>query len=352
MLSGVRVLDLTDHRGRLAGAILAALGAEVVLVEPPGGAPGRRRPPLAAGVSLDWWAYNRGKHSVICRSEAELAALLAEADVVLESPDPGERVLNGAALDREALAAAHPALVHVTITAFGSSGPKARWPASDLTVAAAGCQLALTGDADRPPVRTSVAQGFLHAGAEAACGALLALTERRRSGRGQHVDVSAQQAFMQAAIPGVYFAPNDNAPLGRISGGIAYGPYHLQFVYPAADGHVSITLLFGATIGRFTTRLMDWVEEEGLLPDELRGVDWLEFAAALAADPVAAGRLEAAKAAVAALTAGRTKAELFAEARRRELLLAPVATPAELFDSEQLAARGFWDEVEDPTLGR
>src|SRR4051812_18526674 len=119
MLAAYRVLDLTDHRGQVAGFILAALGAEVVAVEPPGGNPGRSR-----GNGLEWWAYNRGKASVVCETHDELLELVRGADVVLES---------GAGLDRAELAAANPALVHVTITAFGSGGPKAGWAASDLT---------------------------------------------------------------------------------------------------------------------------------------------------------------------------------------------------------------------------
>src|SRR6185436_12760265 len=112
--------------------------------------------------------------------------------------------------DRAAVGAANPGLVHVSVTAFGTDGPKAGWAASDLTVLAAGCAQALNGDSDRAPVRTAVPQAWLHAGAEAAVGALLGLTERQASGRGQHVDVSAQQAVMQAGIPGVLLTPNDN----------------------------------------------------------------------------------------------------------------------------------------------
>ena len=139
---------------------------------------------------------------------------------------------------------------------------------------AAGCAQALNGDDDRAPVRTAVPQAWLHAGAEAAVGALLALTERQRSGRGQHVDVSAQQAVMQAGIPGVLLAPNDNPEAQRTSGGILAGPVHLQFVYPARDGYVSITLLFGTMIGPFSRRLMEWVHEEGHCSAEMLAWDW------------------------------------------------------------------------------
>ncbi|MDH4144675.1 MAG: CoA transferase [Acidimicrobiia bacterium] len=342
MLSPYRILDLSDHRGHFAGFLLAALGADVVDVEPGDGSAARRRPPLAAatGTSLEWWGFHRGRSRIALD---ELDAHLAGADALIES--------GAVPIDLAALRAAHPHLVTASVSAFGSTGPKASWPASDLTIAAAACSMALTGDADRPPVRTTAPQAWLHAAGDAAVGVLVALEERRRSGLGQHVDISAQVSQMQAAIPGGLFAPNDNPPLGRLAGGIAYGPFNLQFVYPAADGYVSITLLFGETIGPFTARLMAWVHEEGHCDTALRDIDWPGFGTALFTDPDAPARLEAAKAALAALTVGRTKAELFAEAQRRRLLLAPVSTPAELVASEQLSARDWWERVDDPELG-
>ena len=93
MLSPYRVVDATDHRGQLAGMVLAGLGAEVVLVEPPGGLPGR-----TAGDGLTWWAYNRGKHSVVCASDDDVLELVRTADVLLD---------NGQ-FDRDVVAAAQP----------------------------------------------------------------------------------------------------------------------------------------------------------------------------------------------------------------------------------------------------
>src|SRR4051812_46052695 len=95
MLGSYRVLDLTDDRGQLASFILATIGAEVILVEPPGGSAARRRGPFARGEAppehpLTFWAWNRGKRSVVLAltppaGTAELARLAAAADVVFES---------------------------------------------------------------------------------------------------------------------------------------------------------------------------------------------------------------------------------------------------------------------------
>ncbi len=337
MYDDVRVLDCSDHRGHFAGYLLAGLGAEVIDIDAAQLSAARTRPPRAAQseLSLEWWAYHRGRRRI---GLEELARFAASADVVIES--------GAVPVDLAALRAANPRLITVSITAFGATGPKATWPATDLTIAAAACTMAITGDEDRAPVRCSAPQAWLHAAGDAAGGVVMALEQRRRSGRGQHVEVSAQVALMQAAIPAALLVPNGNAAVGRIAGGIAQGPFRLQFVYPALDGHVSITVLFGSTIGRYTARLVEWLYEEGLVDAELRHLDWIEFGNALFVDPAAPARLEAVKVALVALTSGRTKAALFAEAQRRELLLAPVVTPAELLASEQLRARGYWETVE------
>ena len=162
MLSPYRVLDLTDHRGQLGGHILAMLGAEVILVEPPGGSPARQVGPFAGeepGLerSLQFWAHNRGKRSVVIdidtpEGREQLLELVAGADVLIENEPPGAMAARG--LDHAALAAVNEALVHVSITAFGSDGPKAGWAESDLIVAAASGHMALTGDPDLAPLRT------------------------------------------------------------------------------------------------------------------------------------------------------------------------------------------------------
>jgi crotonobetainyl-CoA:carnitine CoA-transferase CaiB-like acyl-CoA transferase len=188
MLSPYRVLDLSDHRGIFCSFLLAELGADVVCVEPPGGSAARSQGPFAGDVrgpecSLFWWAYARNKRSVVLDSESPgerdaLLRLIESADVLVESRTPGEMERLG--LGFEDLALLNPALVYVSVTPFGQTGPKADWAASDLTVFAASGALWLMGDEDRPPVRTSVPQSFLHAGAEAAAATLGSGSTRRR----------------------------------------------------------------------------------------------------------------------------------------------------------------------------
>ena len=127
---------------------------------------------------------------------------------------------------------------------------------------AAGGLLLLSGDDDRAPVRLPVPQAYLHAAAEAAVAALIAHHERQRSGRGQHVDVSAQQAIALATQSYLLSSAVGFPDAHRISGGVRLGPLSVRFVFPARDGHVSITFLFGPSVEPFRRRFMHYVHEK------------------------------------------------------------------------------------------
>jgi crotonobetainyl-CoA:carnitine CoA-transferase CaiB-like acyl-CoA transferase len=354
MPNPTRVVDLSDERGIFCGFVLAELGADVVSVEPPGGSRSRLQGPFAGGApgterSLFWWAYARGRRSVVLDPESEadrdaLLRLVDAADVLVESRTPGEMERLG--LCYEALARRNPGLVYVSLTPFGQSGPKARWAASDLTVFAASGALWLMGDADRAPVRISAPQAFLHAGAEAAAAALVALHERRRSGRGQHVDVSAQQAVTLATQSDIVSAALHSA--GAARGGAKIGELTLRFAYPARDGHVSITHLFGNAFGPPSARLMDVVCEDGFCDEALRDKDWPAIASLVAkgAEPVATH--DRAKEAIAAWTASKTKAELLEIAMKRRLLVAPAWTLRDVASNDQLESRRYFEPLERP----
>lgn len=360
MLSPYRILDLTNERGLLCGQILGDLGADVVQFEPPGGSPARRLGPFVDDVphpdrSLHWWAHCRNKRGVtldLDRVEGRelLHRLVATADFLIESETPGVQAARG--LDYAALAAVNPKLVYVSITPFGQDGPKARWADSDLVLMAAAGPLASMGDADRAPLRLSVPQAYAHASAEAAGAALVAHHERARSGRGQHVDVSAQQAIALATQSNLLNAAVGFPPASRTSGGARLGPLSVRFVFPARDGHVSITFLFGSSVGPFTRRLMTWAHDEGFCDAATRDKDWINFIERIFTGDETFAELERAKEVVASLTRTKTKAELLAAALERDLLIAPVATTREVVESRQLAARSYWQDVSHPELGR
>jgi crotonobetainyl-CoA:carnitine CoA-transferase CaiB-like acyl-CoA transferase len=330
MLQPYRALDVSGRDGWLAGFLLAQLGMEVFLVEPPGGHP------------RDEWfaAYNRGKRSLVADGPHDLAALAADVDVV---------IAQGSAADVafvEDLRAANPALVALTLTPFGRTGPKSDWLATDLTLMAASGQMAVTGDPDRPPVRTALPQAWMHACCEGVVGVLVALAERASSGLGQVVDCSVQASVLGASLPSTLNPPAGLPTPRRSGGGVFLGTLQVRWVYPASDGHVVVSLLFGPMGGPFTRRLIEWMHEEGRCRDDTLKRDYVEFAIKIQQGEYTLGDFDEIMDEIAAFTATKTKVELAAAASERGLLIVPVANLDDVLASPQLAARGYWEEVD------
>ena len=359
MLSNFRVLDLSDHRGQLAGQMLADLGAEVILVEPPGGSRSRTVGPFVDGYegdpeqSLWFWSYNRGKRSVVLDLDDQadrdrLIDLVRSADLLIESDAPG--TMAARSLGPDDLAEVNPALVYTSISPFGQDGPKAQWAATDLTVVAAGVQMSMMGDDDRAPLRIPLDQSFLHASAEAAAASLIALRERRRSGLGQHVDVSAQQCILQATQSYVLSHLVGAPETTRMSGGVKAGPFNVRLRSQAADGYVSNTILFGEAVGPFSRRLFEWIYAEGEC--ELADVEfeWIDFVDAVTSGRVPPTEYDRVQDVAEAFTAKRTKADLLAEALERRLLLVPVNSVIDVVNTEHFEVREFWRTIEMPTV--
>lgn len=358
MLSNLRVLELSDNEALLAGQMLADLGADVTVVEPPGGAGLRQRGFYFKGEagterSLAWWAYNRNKRGMTLDLESnegrdEFCRLASSADVVLESFAPGHLESIGCGYER--LSAANPGLVLVSITPFGQSGPKAAWAATDLTALAASTVLLMNGDDDRPPVAVAVPQAYLHAASEAAVGALIALESRRHDGLGQHVDVSAQAAAMMATQATVLASPWGDRPTKRMAGGVNFGGIPVRFVNPAKDGFVSVTFLFGSAAGPFSRRLMEVMFEEGIVDAATRDKDWINYTGLILTGQEPVSELLRCMDAISVFTQRHTRGELLQMAMDRGLLIVPVNTVEDLARSPQLAARQFWRELEHDAL--
>ena len=353
MLSPYRVIDLCDDQGLLCGQILADLGADVIQVEPPGGSPARRHGPWLRGErhiekSLFWWAYARGKRSVVLDPESEsdrdtLLRLAAGADFFLESERPGRLAALGLGYDD--LAALNPALVYVSITPFGQEGPKAQWVGTDLTLAAAGGTLYLGGEQDMPPVRVSVPQSHAHAAADAAVGALIAHEERKRSGRGQHVDVSTQQSITLGTMFRALDAPLESASAQRVSGGVQVGRAFMRSRFALKDGWVVLGPAFLPSTGHFMVRLLERVAAEGHCDRSLVDEEWGSFGMRMLAGELPPDAYEPVERALTSFFATRTTAALMQEAVDHRLLVAPILGIDTIVDSEQLASRDFLTEV-------
>jgi crotonobetainyl-CoA:carnitine CoA-transferase CaiB-like acyl-CoA transferase len=385
-LAHVRVVDLTDLRGAFAGRMLADLGADVIKVEPPGGDPGRLRPPFAGGVShpghsLPFVFRNLGKRGAVIdlRDVAgwrRFLGLCGGADVLIEnlaSDDELASRLTTEVRDR------HPHLVHATIADFGRSGPRARWRLEPLPAFAASGALWASGFRDRAPCWLPGYQAHDCAAIVAVVGVLAALLDRARNGMGQTVEVSVQEAALAALDPWgialadyarVYPALPSSYPRD------ADGP---ALVLPTADGYVRVLVVtprqwrallalllgrevpahvdaparhvFGRGTWGFLGAGLDALAERGL-----RGAS--AVVSALARLPVGHQVLPAFHVALAAVRflagealASRSRADVLAHGLRLGLPIAPVHAPEEFVAAEQTRARGYFHRTGAPPLG-
>jgi crotonobetainyl-CoA:carnitine CoA-transferase CaiB-like acyl-CoA transferase len=352
VLGHLRVLDCTDDRALLAGRMLADLGADVVQVEPPGGARARQRPPRPpdGGTSYVWTALAAGKRSVVLDltttdGRAELHRLAAGADVLLTTWSPEQAQAMG--LDEAGRGRTHPHLVHVAVTPFGQTGPKADWAATDLTLWAAGGPLEEHRDGTRAPLRISVPQAWLHGAADAAAGALVALTARQRTGLGQLVDVSVQASVGVATLSRVLAHAVEDTTIGAPSrgpdqSGSGSATSALLKKWNVKDGLVEFHLAMGRATGQFTNNFFQWVHGEGGCDDEVAALDWRTLPKQIGNGSFPPERLEAVRRTVADFLAQRTKAEVLDAAVRHRLLCVPILDAADLAVSEQLRSRDFW----------
>jgi crotonobetainyl-CoA:carnitine CoA-transferase CaiB-like acyl-CoA transferase len=194
-LVGTSVLDVTSSlAGPTATQLLAALGADVVKVEPLGGDHARAwGPPFLQGEGAMFLASNAGKRSLAVdladdRGREVVLRLADRADVFVQSLRPGAAERHG--LGAAELRARNPRLVHCSIGAFGSRGPLSSQPGYDPLLQAASGIMSVTGEADGPPVRVGVSLIDLGTGVWAALGVLAALYERERTGTGRTVEIS------------------------------------------------------------------------------------------------------------------------------------------------------------------
>ena len=357
MLSPYRVIDLADHRGIFCAKVLGDLGADIIKVEPPGGDPARGIGPFLDDRpepehSLFWLAHATNRRSVTLDIEREdgrvlLKRLIETAHFLVESFTPG--YLDGLGLGYGALRELNSALVYVSITPFGQTGPRAQAPATDLTGVALGGSMYMTGEPGLAPVRVSQSPQFwLVGGAAAAAGAMVAHHHRMLTGEGQHVDVSSQQAIART----LSHAPSswDLNGVNTQRGG-AYrqvGSVTMRIIYPCADGYVAFFYPGGAAGARSMRGLVRWRVEEGEPDAFIEQTDWGAFEFGTMPQAV----LDQLDSSLSGFFATRTKRALAEAAIEHRVILFPVSDARDLLEYPQLAAREFWQEVEYPELGR
>jgi len=361
LLNGFRMLDLSDERGALCGKIFADLGADVIKVEPPAGCSTRRIAPFlddqaSLDSSLYFLAYQAGKRSISLNLESAdgrelLREMVKRSDFLLESFPVG--YLDELGLGYEALARLNPRLIFTSITPFGDSGPGKNYSAADIVSWAAGGAMYLMGEPGKPPLQMSLPQAGLHAGAEAAVASLMAHYPREIEGLGQRVVVN-----MQACV--VWTLMNEQAmPIlhGEIlkRTGVYVGTLDVQrkMVFRCRDGYISI-LIIGGPGAPSTIALIDWMSENGFSLDWMKSKDWRSWTPGILMKATDEDRVQIAELEerLEAFFMTMNKHDIYAEALRRRILLAPVSSVADVAADKQLAARDYFVRVEHDTLGR
>jgi len=329
-LEGVRVLDLTRLLpGPFASLVLADLGAVVDKLEDP--FPGdylRQMPPSVDGQGAAWQALNRDKRSLVIDLKSPegaetLRRIIPRYDVLLEGFRPG--VLDRLGVGHAALRALHPGLIVCAISGYGQDGPLAKRAGHDINYLARAGVLGVTGPADQPPAVSGAQMADVAGGALWAVVAILAaLHERSRTGVGCVADIAMSEGAVPLATFALasLFAGERPRPRGDnvLDGGIA-----AYATYLTADGQA---VALGALEPKF----------------------WTAFANAVGLDPtldalVPGSHQPALKASVAAVIAGRTRAEWEAFSRTHDCCLEPVLEPHELPGDAQHQHRGVFFET-------
>ena len=333
LLDGLHVLEWSrGAASAAAGRELARWGAEVIVLTPPDDAPLRRAQPMIDDVSLLEVSLNRGKEAQpdCDPSDAEkLRAQLSNADaLVTDAPLEELSVLLRGGVSRETPVPDFPKLVVLHLSPFGSEGPYADYDADDLIIQALSGFAGANGVAGRPPLAAPAAIIPRAVGVLAATGALAALLERRRSGRGQWIEVAEQEAastlimslrseFSERAVP-------------RVG-----GPEGWAEVLPTRDGYVTLSPWSKETLRNLPIAFdvppppQELLEAEGRFAPQEPSRDY-----------------------VASLIAQRTATEVFHGLSELGAVMAWHRTAADLLDDPQLAALDYVRETEHPGLGK
>lgn len=343
-LSGIRMLDLTHMlSGPYAGMMLADLGAETIKIEPPGAGEGTRKL-LASdpnnslhGMGAYFLTLNRNKQSITINLKSDVGRelfyeLVKVSDIVLNNFSAG--VVQKLGIDYEALSKINPRIVTCTITGFGETGPAYDRVAFDMVAQAMGGGMSITGQPDNPPTRAGIPIGDLGGGVMGVVGVLAALVARQTTGRGQHVDISMQDAQISLLnyMATMYFL-SDEIPSMLGNAHFVHVPYN---TFPTQDGYIILAVI----TDNFWKALMEIVDAPDLNIPENEGQPgrWKNQA-------LINNRLNQ-------IFQTNTQAYWLERLTTARIPCAPVNNLAQALSDVQIVARNMVVEVEHPQGGR
>ena len=357
-LNGLSVLELADEVGQFCGKLMADLGADVIKVEPPGGATTRRVGPFLDDLphrdrSISFWHYNTSKRGITLDLESEegraiLRRLAGAADVVLETFPPGH--LESLGLGYDALKELNPGLIMCSLTPFGQTGPWRDYRSSDLLHMAAGGQMASCGYDEEdvpgaPPIAPGGGNAWHMGGHYAYMGIMAALVYRTLSGQGQYIDASVHEACAlttEGAVPTYIYR---NEVVIRQTGRHHAAAPTPRTQFPSKDGRYVNALVAGRLTPRYVKDLA-----ELLGAYEMAG----DLAEERYQDPkvVQENTSHIIDEKVGDFIGSLPQEEVYHAAQEQGFTWGAVRAPDDLLEDGHLQDRGFWKEVEHPELGR
>lgn len=367
-LDGWTVIELSSEATAFAGKMLADMGADVIVVEPPGGSPLRRLGPFLDDErgperSLYWWHYNTSKRSVVLDLEqpddrAAFQALVVDAGMLLEGERPGRLAELG--IDYPDLSQLRSDLVHCSVTPFGRQGPRSDEHTTDLTMLATGGPAWSCGydDHELPPVRGGGNQGYQTGGVWAVISMLTAAIHRSHGGVGQHIDVSNHAALNVTTEAASYSWLVAKSEVQRQTGRHALHRPTPPTQVQCADGIFLNTGVPPRRPEEFRV-LHEWLVDLGLDQEfplasllEVGGTYGHIGVAEIEEDPMIAEVFGAGRDAMS-LIAGRLSAhDAFMGFQSRGIPVGVVNAPEDVMNDPHFIARGFVVDVEHDDVGR
>ena len=340
-LEGVKVLDLSeDIAGSFCGRLLADYGADVLKVEPPGGAALRRMGPFFnddphPDKSLFYLVLNLNKKGATLNLEtvtgqAILKRLVPQVDVIVETYRPG--YLDSLGLGYDDLTSLNPALTMTSITPFGQEGPYSQYRGEEIVNYAMGMIMSISGVQGREPLKHGGFQAQYEGGLFAAATTAMALFGSEFTGEGEHIDVSVTECIASTMMATQTMYPfMGGTQIRRRANGSMFG-----HPMPCEDGWIIVQTGGGAS----------WED----LAEFFQCPEMLEERFADRAQRAVNG--EELDRIVIESIKERSKWDLFPKAAEYRMLFGLVQTPSELVDCPQLESRNFFREVEHPVMGK
>jgi benzylsuccinate CoA-transferase BbsE subunit len=341
LLSGIQILDLADEKASFGSKLMADLGARVIKIEKPGGDSSRKIGPFINNTpdpenSLSFFYNNIGKLGITLDIELPegkklFLKLVEQTDILVETFSPG--YLKKLGMDFESLSRINPKLIMVSVTGFGQTGPKKGFRSCDLVASAYGGQMCLSGFRSSAPLKPFGEQSFFAGSLFAATGVVLALRKRRQTGKGEHIDISLQEAVASTLEHVMVRFFYENMVSKRQGDQNRNNDFYIM---PCKDGFMQITIF------QQWETIVEWMDSKGmagdLMDDKYRDEEFRKKNRDHIIDVIQRW------------TRTHTVDELFENGQIMGFPWAPVCSPYKVSESPQLKERDFFKSLKHSKL--